>query len=184
MWRGRRPRSALPAARVNALSEMPWKLYDTTVSRSVCETLSSLAFGSRLRKQRSDCGRVCGFAVRRQRDDDCAVGLRAGESACQRLSEQRRERHNEDDADEGQLERRHGNRGGDDEHDETNLLWLLDGRAEANDRQRAQQAERERQRELDRDENRRNSKCRAAETHGAPGCRSPGSSRSARTDTR
>ena len=32
-----------------ALSATPWKLYDTTISRSLCETLSSLAFGSRFR---------------------------------------------------------------------------------------------------------------------------------------
>ena len=139
-----------------AVRDMPWKLYDTTVSRSLCETLSSFAFGSRLRSS----------AVIAAGSADCPLAgsemtivpsdVRAGEPRVQRLPEQRRERDDEDDADEGQFERGHRNRHGDDEHDEADLLRLLDGRPEANDRQRAEQAERERQRKLDRDEDRRN----------------------------
>ena len=59
-------------------------------------------------------------------------------------------------ADKCQLERRDRNRRRDDEHDETDLLRLLDRRAEADDGERAEQTEGERKRELDRDEDRRN----------------------------
>ena len=61
-------------------------------------------------------------------------------TAPSRLHEQRHDRDREQDADERQLERRRRDRGRDDEHDEADLLGLLDRRAEPDDRQRAEQA--------------------------------------------
>ena len=90
-----------------------------------------------------------------KRKDQDAVAAQPAHDGRAARNDERREGEKIEVEDEVELPRRRADRRGDDEHDEPDLLRLLDRRAEADDRERAEEAQRERQRELHADEERR-----------------------------
>ena len=110
------------------------------------------AGGRERREERLTVRRIAGLVE--GRDHQAGRAAAAEDRAHQLLHQEDQHRGGEQRAEEGQQPGRRGERGGDDDHQEADLLGLLDRRPEAHDRERAEEAERERQRELDADEDR------------------------------